>query len=137
MWNDTRSAQDARDLVDELGGGQAWADAVGTVPLASMTVTKLLWLARAEPEAAKRVASVVLPHDYLTWELGGRSFVPVPDRGDASGTCYYDASTGKYRDDLVQRALGRSIELPRVASPAEIVGHTPDGIAIAAGTGDN
>ena len=137
LWNDTRSAQDARDLVDELGGGQAWADAVGTVPLASMTVTKLRWLARAEPEAAERVASVILPHDYLTWELGGRSFAPVTDRGDASGTCYYDASTGEYRDDLVQRALGRSIELPRVASPAEIVGHTPDGIAIAAGTGDN
>lgn len=137
LWNDTRSAQDARDLVDELGGGQAWADAVGTVPLASMTVTKLRWLARAEPETAKRVASVILPHDYLTWELGGRSFAPVTDRGDASGTCYYDASAGEYRDDLVQRALGRSVELPRVASPAEIVGHTPDGIAIAAGTGDN
>ncbi|SDU85255.1 xylulokinase [Microlunatus sagamiharensis] len=137
LWNDTRSAQDARDLVDELGGGQAWADAVGTVPLASMTVTKLRWLARAEPETAKRVASVILPHDYLTWELGGRSFAPVTDRGDASGTCYYDASDGEYRDDLVQRALGRSVELPRVASPAEIVGHTPDGIAIAAGTGDN
>ncbi|SER25542.1 xylulokinase [Microlunatus flavus] len=137
LWNDTRSARDARDLVAELGGGQAWADATGTVPLASMTVTKLRWLARAEPESAKRVASVVLPHDYLTWELGGRSFAPVTDRGDASGTCYYDASKGEYRDDLVRLALGRSIELPRVADPAEIVGHTPDGIAIAAGTGDN
>ena len=68
LWNDTRSAQDARDLIEELGGGQAWADAVGTVPVASMTVTKLRWLARVEPEAAKRVASVILPHDYLTWE---------------------------------------------------------------------
>ncbi len=137
LWNDTRSAQDARDLVAELGGGQAWADAVGTVPLASMTVTKLRWLARAEPEAAERVRSVILPHDYLTWELGGRSSAPVTDRGDASGTCYYDAAAGEYRDDLVRLALGRSIDLPRVADPAEVVGHTPDGIAIAAGTGDN
>ena len=137
LWNDTRSARDATDLVAELGGPQAWADATGTVPLASMTVTKLRWLARAEPEVAKRVASVVLPHDYLTWELGGRSFDPVTDRGDASGTCYYDASAGAYRDDLVRLALGRTVDLPRVADPAEIVGRTPEGIAIAAGTGDN
>ncbi len=137
LWNDVRSAQDAADLVQELGGRQAWADAVGTVPLASMTVTKLRWLARAEPDLAARVASVVLPHDYLTWELGGRSFAPVTDRGDASGTCYFDPATGTYRDDLVRLALGRLVDLPRVAEPSEVVGHTPDGIAIAAGTGDN
>ena len=49
LWNDTRSAQAANDLVDELGGPAAWADAVGTVPLASITVSKLRWLAEHEP----------------------------------------------------------------------------------------
>jgi xylulokinase len=137
LWNDTRSARDAVDLVAELGGPEAWADAVGTVPVASMTITKLRWLARSEPELAEKVAAVVLPHDYLTWELGGRSFAPVTDRGDASGTLYFDAATNTYRDDLVRRAFGRLIDLPRVAAPSEVVGHTPDGIAIAAGTGDN
>lgn len=137
LWNDTRSARDAEDLVSELGGPQAWADLVGTVPVASMTITKLRWLARSEPELAKRVASVVLPHDYLTWELGGRSFAPVTDRGDASGTLYFDPSTNTYSDDLVRRAFGRLVELPRVAGPSEVVGHTADGIAIAPGTGDN
>src|SRR5206468_10230687 len=38
---------------------------------------------------------------------------------------------------LVRLALGRTIDLPRVAQPAEVVGHTRDGIAIAPGTGDN
>jgi len=137
LWNDTRSARDAQDLVAELGGPQSFADATGTVPLASMTITKLRWLARAEPEVAKRVASVILPHDYLTWELGGRSFAPVTDRGDASGTCYFDPATNAYSDDLVRLAFGRLIDLPRVAEPSEVVGHTPNGIAIAAGTGDN
>lgn len=137
LWNDTRSARDAVDLIAELGGPEAWAEATGSVPVASMTITKLRWLARAEPEAAKRVASVVLPHDYLTWELGGRSFDPVTDRGDASGTLYFDPAGNAYRDDLVRLAFGRSLDLPRVAHPSEVVGHTPDGVAIAAGTGDN
>jgi len=137
LWNDNRSAPDARDLIEELGGAGAWADAVGSVPVASMTVSKVRWLARVEPQNAERTASVVLPHDWLTWQLGGQSFEPVTDRGDASGTCYFDAVTNTYRNDLVRLALGHDLRLPRVAAPGEIVGHTPDGIAIAPGTGDN
>ncbi len=137
LWNDNRSAPDAEDLIAELGGKQAWADAVGSVPVASMTVSKIRWLARAEPENAARTASVLLPHDWLTWQVGGRSFAPVTDRGDASGTLYFDASTNQYRDDLVRRAVGHDLELPRVAAPDEIVGTTPFGVAVAAGTGDN
>ena len=32
LWNDTRSAAGRRDLIAELGGPQAWADATGLVP---------------------------------------------------------------------------------------------------------
>lgn len=137
LWNDNRSAADAQDLIAELGDGQAWADAVGSVPVASMTVSKIRWLARVEPDNAARTASVVLPHDWLTWQLGGASFKPVTDRGDASGTCYFDATANEYRHDLVRRGIGHDLELPRVAAPNEVVGHTPEGIAIAPGTGDN
>jgi xylulokinase len=137
LWNDNRSATDAVDLINELGGPEAWADAVGSVPVASMTVSKIRWLARAEPEAAARTTSVVLPHDWLTWQLGGRSFSPTTDRGDASGTCYFDATQNEYRHDLVTLAFGTDLDLPRVAAPDEIIGYTPDGIAIAPGTGDN
>lgn len=138
LWNDNRSAPDARDLIAELGGPQAWADATGSVPVASMTVTKLRWLARCEPKQADRTRTVLLPHDWLTWELSGRSFPPVTDRGDASGTLYFDATSGEYRRDLVGLALGREdLGLPRVAAPDELVGQTPGGIALAAGTGDN
>ena len=53
LWNDTRSADAAADLVAELGGGavgrRAWANAVGSVPVASFTVTKLRWMAEHEP----------------------------------------------------------------------------------------
>ena len=73
-----------------------------------MTVTKLRWLARNEPDNAARTAWVVLPHDWLTWQIGGRSFAPTTDRGDASGTCYFDATANVYRDDLVELAFGRA-----------------------------
>ena len=137
LWNDTRSAPDAVDLVDELGGPAAWAGAVGSVPVASFTVTKLRWLARAEPQNAARVGSVLLPHDWLTWLLAGRPETATTDRGDASGTGYWSPATGAYRHDLVELALGRTVAVPRVAGPAEPVGRTADGVLLGPGTGDN
>ncbi|MFD9895225.1 xylulokinase [Amycolatopsis sp. NPDC059027] len=137
LWNDNRSAQAAVDLCDELGGPEAWAQAVGLVPVASFTITKLRWMAEREPELADRVARVLLPHDWLTWRILGERGAPVTDRGDASGTGYYSAAESAYRTDLLKHAFGRTPELPTVLGPAETAGHTEDGVLVSAGTGDN
>ena len=137
LWNDTRSATAATDLINELGGPNKWADAVGSVPVASFTVTKLRWLANNEPDNAKKVSGVMLPHDWLTWQLMGTPDEYVTDRGDASGTGYWSPQTNEYRKDLLKLALGKEVQLPRVASPNEIIGQTTTGISVAPGTGDN
>ncbi|NUR81542.1 MAG: xylulokinase [Dermatophilaceae bacterium] len=140
LWNDTRSAQAAGDLTDELGGPAAWVDAVGLVLVPSFTVTKLRWLAEHEPENAARVARVVLPHDWLTGRIlqQGNGFQRwTTDRGDASGTGYWSAATDGYRPDLLKQAFGRDLEVPQVLAPAEAAGRTSDGMLVAAGTGDN
>ncbi|KQS66723.1 xylulokinase [Modestobacter sp. Leaf380] len=139
LWNDVRSAGAAADLVAELGGGQAWADAVGIVPVASFTASKLRWLADAEPANADRTAAVCLPHDWLTWRLSGAAGLDtlVTDRSDASGTAYWSAATGEYRPDLLTLALrGRTPVLPRVAGPHELVG-AHGSVQLSAGAGDN
>jgi xylulokinase len=137
LWNDTRSAAAATDLINELGGPNKWADAVGSVPVASFTVTKLRWLANNEPDNAKKVSGVMLPHDWLTWQLMGTPDEYVTDRGDASGTGYWSPQTNEYRKDLLKLALGKEVQLPRVALPNEIIGQTTNGISVAPGTGDN
>ncbi|GIJ46951.1 xylulokinase [Virgisporangium aliadipatigenens] len=137
LWNDTRSAGAAEDLIAELGGPGEWAKAVGTVPVASITVTKLRWLATAEPENAARVESVLLPHDWVTHVLRADGGGPTTDRGDASGTGYWSPATGEYRPDLLSLAFGRELRVPRVAGPADVVGETASGVRLAAGTGDN
>jgi xylulokinase len=139
LWNDTRSAAAAADLTRELGGAQAWADAVGLVPVASFTVTKLRWLADAEPENGARTAAVCLPHDWLTWRLSGTRGLDrlITDRGDASGTGYWSAATGSYRHDLLRLALGHDASVPRVLAPSEPAGTTPSGARLGPGSGDN
>jgi xylulokinase len=151
LWNDTRSATAALDLIREAGegddvrGARYWAEATGTVPVASLTITKLRWLAENEPDNAARVAAVCLPHDWLSWRLAG--FGPGSgeaglaalrtDRSDASGTGYFSASTGEYLPDALTMSLGHVPRLPAVVGPLEAAGTTPDGCLIAPGAGDN
>lgn len=139
LWNDTRSGPSAADLVRERGA-RAWADDTGTVPVASITVTKLRWMADHEPRLAERIAAVALPHDWLTWRLRGTGRLDdlTTDRSDASGTGYVDTN-GSYRRDLLAYALRRrdadAITLPRILGPSEGV----DGgrLVLGPGCGDN
>ncbi len=138
LWNDTRSADAAADLVAELGA-RYWAEAVGSVPVASFTVSKLRWLAEHEPDSAARTAAVCLPHDWLSWRLAGAESIAglVTDRSDASGTGYFDGRSNSYRTDLLVRALGHRPALPRIAGPAEPTAQLPDGLLLGPGAGDN
>ena len=140
LWNDTRSAVAADELVAELeGGAGAWARAVGSVPLASFTVTKLRWLATHEPANAARTGAVCLPHDWLTWRLAGAAGIDTltTDRGDASGTGYWSPAEETYRRELLEMAFGSTPLLPAVLAPATIAGRTPEGVRLGPGTGDN
>ncbi|MCK3769639.1 xylulokinase [Microbacterium aerolatum] len=141
LWNDTRSADAAAELLAEFGAEQL-AARTGLVPVASFTITKLRWLRDNEPENAARVAAVALPHDWLTWRL--RGFGPenpvleelVTDRSDASGTGYWNPVSGEYDRDLLIAALGHDAVLPRVLGPDEHV-LDGDGRRVGGGAGDN
>jgi xylulokinase len=137
LWNDTRSAGAARDLVLEMGGPQACADAVGSVLVASFTSTKLRWLRDHEPERAAEVAEVLLPHDFVSRHLCTPGTAAFTDRGDASGTGYFDTAHDVWRPDLAENALGRAFGLPRLVAPGTVAARTPGGAVVAGGTGDN
>ena len=146
LWNDTRSADAAADLVREFGADEL-ARRTGLVPVASFTLTKLRWLRDHEAGNAARVAAVALPHDWLTWRL--RGFGPtgasprgpvldelVTDRSDASGTGYWNPATGDYDRELLIAALGHDAVLPRVLRPDEWVTDA-ESRRVGAGAGDN
>ena len=151
LWNDTRSAAAADELVAEFGADWLLAN-TGSVPVASFTSTKLRWLASNEPENAARVAAVMLPHDWLSWRLAGFGPEGSPlgpdlaaawtDRSDASGTGYFNAATNEYVPAVLDFCLGQGastrVVLPRVLRRAEVGGRVfGTDIALAAGAGDN
>ncbi|PZF58412.1 xylulokinase [Curtobacterium sp. MCBD17_013] len=158
LWNDTRSAGAAADLVDELGPEQ-WVERTGLVPVASFTATKLRWLRDTEPDNTARVAAVALPHDWLSWRL--RGYGPADesplgpdldalatDASDASGTAYWDPARRAYDADLFERALGRvlrearpgtatdggdAVVVPRVVEPSAAMGTLDREVALPGG----
>ncbi|MCC5953577.1 MAG: xylulokinase, partial [Acidimicrobiia bacterium] len=160
LWNDTESAPEAAQLVRERGA-EWWATTVGSVPVASFTVTKVAWLAAHQPEVLAATDRLVLPHDWITWRLCGRA---VTDRGDASGTGYWSPADERWRPDVLALAcrLGTangdtpaaeaewwSGRLPEVLGPADPPGTLTDAAAedlglehgssvmVGPGTGDN
>jgi xylulokinase len=145
LWNDTEAAPEAAELVARLGA-EAWADAAGSVPLAAFTIAKLAWVARHEPAALAATATVLLPHDWLSWRLTGSA---TTDRGDASGTGYWSPGEERWRPDLLALVADRDWDsaLPRVLAPDEPAGTLradaaaalglPGGIPVGPGTGDN
>lgn len=136
LWNDVRSAPQAASLRNHFGS-DFWAKEIGVVPVSSFTITKLAWLAQTHPDLAARVRRVMLPHDWLSWQLGAKVHAPVTDRSDASGTGYFSVPENRYRLDVLEHAFGRVPELPKVIGPHEMAGQTPHGAIIGAGCGDN
>lgn len=147
LWNDTRSSAEAEELVKHFGAAYL-VENTGSLPVASFTSTKLLWLKNHEPANASKVAAVALPHDWLSWRLAG--FGPtgasekgpdfgslVTDRSDASGTGYFNSQTNNYCDEILEYALGHVPALPRVVAPGEVALQTASSIKIACGAGDN
>ncbi len=146
LWNDTRSAGQANEIVAKFGA-QGIADLTGSLPVASFTATKLLWLKQNEPENAAKVAAVCLPHDWLTWRLAG--YGPLgesalgpdlsaltTDASDASGTGYFNPKTGEYVNEVLEFVLGHLPVLPKIIEPNKAA-HTKGALAIGAGAGDN
>ena len=146
LWNDTTSAPNADQLVASLGP-QWWAERTGSVPVAAFTITKLAWVAEHEPELLDRISKVMLPHDYLTYRLSGAH---VTDRGDASGSGWFDALGDKTLSEALDAATGTSDwngRVPTVLGPTDPAGSIlpeiaaelglPAEVVVGPGTGDN
>ena len=144
LWNDTRSGPEAQELIEKFGL-DFLTENTGLVPVASFTATKVLWVKNHEPEIAKKVAAVCLPHDYLSWRISehypdiNKIFT---DRSDASGTGYFNSDSNSYVREIFEYCLGKPAILPKVLGATESAGKVRSQFAnnevlIGAGMGDN
>jgi D-xylulose kinase len=93
LWCDTSTAAECEELTEALGGAKKTLRLLGNAILPGFTASKILWLKKHEPKNFARLATILLPHDYLNFWLTGRA---VMEYGDASGTALLDVRKRKW-----------------------------------------
>ncbi len=135
LWCDTSTSAEAEEL------SRAWGRAVP----AGFTASKILWLRRHEPEHFARLATVLLPHDYVDYRLTGALWM---EAGDASGTGFFDPVERDFvpsQLDTIDANLAQ--RLPALIQAGSIGGVVsaqaaakfalPSGCPVSSGGGDN
>lgn len=140
LWNDTRSAAEAA----ALDGIPAFRRVTGNIVFPGFTAPKLAWVKHHEPELFAKVASVLLPKDYLRLWLTGEH---VAEMSDAAGTSWLDVGARDWSDELLAATdMGRG-QMPRLVEGSEVSGRLRGALAtrwglgtdvvVAGGGGDN
>src|SRR5580658_3386861 len=99
LWCDTSTAAECEQLTNKLGGLKAVIEEIGNAILPGFTASKILWLKRKEPKNFARLATVLLPHDYLNFWLTGNKTMEF---GDASGTALLDVKKRQWSRAVLQ-----------------------------------
>ena len=122
LWCDTSTSAQCHTLTSRLGGLDRTVELLGNPILPGYTASKILWLKEQEPENFARLATVLLPHDYLVYMLTGNL---VMEWGDASGTALMDVRTRTWcREAVAAIDAGLAAKLPPLAystRPAGVV----------------
>lgn len=145
LWCDTSTATECDEITEKVGGLKKTIKALGNAVLPGFTASKILWLKKHEPKNFARLATVLLPHDYLNFWLTGEK---VMEYGDASGTALLDVRKRKWAKsvlDAIDPGLGS--KLPPLISSDEPAGQLQSatakqlglnpGVLVSAGGGDN
>jgi len=141
LWNDGRSqAQCAALEAHEPRTRLITANQA----MAGFTAPKLMWVREHEPAVFEKTAKVLLPKDWLVWQLAG---VMSTDCSDASGTLWLDVARRAWSDTMLRASGMRAEQMPELHEGCDRVGsllprwtrhwQLPAGIAVIAGAGDN
>ena len=131
LWNDQRTAEECAEIERRIGLDELIAH-TGNRALTGFTAPKLLWMRRHEPDLYGRIASVLLPKDYVRLRLCGEKAVDV---ADASGTLLFDVAHRRWSDSVLSALEVDERWLPRVLESPAVSGHG-GGVPVAAGAGD-
>ena len=145
LWCDTSTIAECGEITAALGGAKAAIRATGNAVLPGFTAPKILWLKKNEPKNYARLATVLLPHDYLNFWLTGNAFM---EYGDASGSALMDVRKRRWSEAAI-RAIDPDLagKLPKLSSSDLPAGHLTvataaalglnPGVWVSAGGGDN
>ncbi len=143
LWNDQRTEEQCRKITDAVGK-ERLIQLAGNPALTGFQAPKVLWLRDEEPGNYDRVASVLLPKDYVRLRLTGEH---ATDASDAAGTLFLDVGGRDWSAEILAALEVPEEWMPQVYEGPENTGMLresiaadlgfPEGVPVAAGGGDN
>jgi xylulokinase len=130
LWNDGRTTAECREIETTIGL-ERLITLTGNRALEGYTAPKLLWLRHHEPESYARIASILLPKDYVRLKLLGERAIDV---ADASGTLLFDVANRRWSDEVTDALEIPTGWLPPAHESPDIAG-AGDQAAAAVGVG--
>ncbi|MCH3976762.1 MAG: xylulokinase [Bacilli bacterium] len=118
LWCDLRSEDVSAELIAKYGKG-FFLKRTGNLPIASLTLAKLLWIKKYEPKIFSAIDKVMLPKDYIRYILTGKH---QSELSDLSGTQFINFATKDY-DEEIMHIIG----LPRHVYPQIIASYDSGG----------
>ena len=143
LWNDGRTGEET-DYLNQVIGKDKLSECTANIAFAGFTAPKILWMKKNEPENFARIAKIMLPKDYLAYQLSG-SF--CTDVSDASGMLLMDVKNRCWSKEMMDICGITEEMLPKLYESYEVVGTLKEDIAkelglsrevkVIAGAGDN
>ncbi len=140
LWNDGRSFAQCAALERAVPDLRAIA---GNIAMPGFTAPKLLWVREHEPDVFAKIATVLLPKDYVRLLMTGDK---ASDLSDSAGTLWLDVGGRCWSDALLGACGLTQAQMPRLYEGTQITGTLTDAVAelwgmrqvpVAAGGGDN
>jgi len=129
IWCDVRTEKQSRELTAKIGAAKL-IELTCNPALTNFTLTKCLWVRENEPDNWRRVRSVMLPKDYVRFELTGER---ATDMADASGTLLLDVANRWWSKEMLDRVEMKESLLPALYESPEISGRVSAAGAAATG----
>jgi xylulokinase len=116
LWNDVRCEAQCRELERSE---PAFRTVTGNPLLPGFTAPKIQWVREFEPDVYARIASVLLPKDFVRLRMTGERCTDV---SDASGTLWLDVAARRWSERLVTASGLAPQVLPRVVEGTAVTG---------------
>lgn len=131
LWNDTRSADECKQLMEQH---PEFLTISANLVMPGFTAPKLVWVEKYEPEIFAQIDKVLLPKDYLRWQLTGQF---VGDMSDSAGTLWLDVAKRDWSDDLLKATHLTRNQMPSLVEGSASSGRIRDELATLWGLNDN
>jgi len=118
LWNDQRTGAQCDEIRARVGKAR-FIQITGNDALTGFTAPKILWVRENEPEIYAKGAHVLLPKDYVRYQLTGDY---ATDKAGAAGTILFDVKARDWSPEVLEKLDIPAAWLPKTHEGPEVTG---------------